>query len=64
MSALIVRLTLAFEMKEVEGTRKPNIDDMINFSDAYTGVVAQPRTFDCSFKARDEVWLKGVVGLP
>lgn len=26
MSALIVRLILAFEMKEVEGTRKPNID--------------------------------------
>jgi len=60
MSALLVRLILAFEMKEVDGTRKPNID-MIHFSDAYTGLVAQPRSFDCSFKARDERWLKTVL---
>jgi len=60
MSALIIRLVLAFEMKQVEGTRLPNTD-MLDFSDAYTGLVAQPRSYDCAFIARDKKWLESIV---
>lgn len=54
--AMLTRLLLAFDIKQVEGTRLPNTD-MIDFSDAY-GLVAFPRGYDCSFTARDEKWLK------
>lgn len=80
MSALILRLVLAFEMKEVEGTRKPGVHmyvpcamhfdvlllilNRIDFSDVHTGLVAQPKFFDCSFKARDELWLKDIIAKP
>jgi len=59
ISANLTRLLLAFEMKQVEGTRLPSIsrDD---YSDAY-GNVAFSRTYDCSFVARDEKWLKGII---
>ncbi|RDW85998.1 hypothetical protein BP5796_04323 [Coleophoma crateriformis] len=60
MSAMLIRLILAFQMKQVEGTRLPSID-MIDFSDAY-GLVALPRAYDCSFVARDETWLKTKLG--
>jgi cytochrome P450 len=61
MSAMLTRLILAFEIKQVEGTRLPNID-MIDFSDAY-GLVALPRAYDCSFVARDETWLGGKMAI-
>ncbi|RDW58438.1 hypothetical protein BP5796_12368 [Coleophoma crateriformis] len=61
MGAILTRLILAFDMKQVEGTRLPSID-MIDFSDAY-GLVAMPREYDCAFVARDEKWLKSVLGL-
>jgi phenylacetate 2-hydroxylase len=54
--AMLTRLLLAFDMKQVEGTRLPNTD-MIDFSAAY-GLVAFPRGYDCSFTARNESWLK------
>ena len=54
--AMLIRLLLAFEMKQVEGTSLPNTD-MIDFSAVY-GLVAFPREYDCSFTARDEQWLK------
>ena len=54
--AMLTRLLLAFEMRQVEGTRMPNTD-MVDFSDAY-GLVAFPRGYDCSFTARDKGWLK------
>ncbi|RDW58494.1 hypothetical protein BP5796_12424 [Coleophoma crateriformis] len=56
--AVLLRLILAFEMKQVKGTRLPSTD-MIDFSDAY-GLVAMPRSYDCSFVARDELWLNKV----
>jgi phenylacetate 2-hydroxylase len=59
MGAVLTRMILAFEMKQVEGTRLPSTD-MIDFSDAY-GLVAMPRSYDCSFVARDESWLKKVL---
>lgn len=56
MGAILTRLVLAFEMRQVEGTRLPSTD-MIDFSDAY-GLVALPRSYDCAFFARDERWLE------
>jgi phenylacetate 2-hydroxylase len=61
MGAVLTRLILAFELKQVEGTRLPSTD-MIDFSDAY-GLVALPRTYDCAYIARDEKWLKNVLEL-
>lgn len=60
--ALLIRLILAFEMKEAEGPgmKVPNIDP-IHFSDVYDQLVAHPRFYDCSFKARDEAWLESVM---
>jgi phenylacetate 2-hydroxylase len=59
MYANLTRLLLAFEMKQMEGTRLPCIakDD---YSDAY-GNVAFSRTYDCSFTARDETWLRSTI---
>jgi phenylacetate 2-hydroxylase len=59
MGAILTKLILAFEMKQVEGTRLPSTH-MIDFSDAY-GLVAMPREYDCAFVARDEKWLKSVL---
>lgn len=59
ITALLTRLILAFEMKEAEGARKPNIDP-IHFSDVVDELVAHPRFFDCSFVARDESWLRNI----
>lgn len=58
IGAILTRLVLAFEMKQVEGTRLPSTD-MIDFSDAY-GLVALPRSYDCAFIARDKKWLNSV----
>jgi hypothetical protein len=52
MGAELTRLVLAFEVKQVEGTRLPNTN-MVGFSDKY-GLVAVPRSYDCAFVARDE----------
>lgn len=57
--AMLVRMLLAFEMKQVEGTRLPSTD-MINFSDGY-GLVAHPRRYDCAYVARDAAWLRKVL---
>lgn len=57
--AMLVRMILAFEMKQVEGTRLPSTD-MIDFSDGY-GLVAHPRRYDCAYVARDPVWLRKVL---
>ncbi|RDW85991.1 hypothetical protein BP5796_04316 [Coleophoma crateriformis] len=59
MSAMLVKLILAFDMKPVAGGRLPSIARN-DFSDAY-GNVQFSRTFDCSFTARNESWLKGVI---
>lgn len=54
--AMLTRILLAFELKQVDGTRLPNTD-MLDFSEAY-GLVAFPRGYDCSFTARQEAWLQ------
>jgi cytochrome P450 len=59
MYAMLVKLILAFDMKQVSGTRLPSTARN-DFSDAY-GNVLFPRTYDCSFTARDKSWLKGVI---
>lgn len=59
MSAMLTKLLLAFDMKQVTGGRLPSIARN-DFSDAY-GNVLFPRTYDCSFTARDETWLKGII---
>lgn len=59
MSAMLVKLLLAFDMRQVEGTRVPSTS-MLDFSDSY-GLVSFARTYDCSFTARDETWLKGII---
>lgn len=59
MSALLVRLILAFDMKEVT-LKKPNID-MLKFSDIHNQLVAQPQLYDAAFKARDESWLRTTI---
>ncbi|KAF2494124.1 cytochrome P450 [Lophium mytilinum] len=57
--ALVMRLLLAFEIKEIDGpgVRRPNIDP-IHFSDVYNQLVAHPRFFDSCFVARDPAWLE------
>ncbi|KAF2091592.1 cytochrome P450 [Saccharata proteae CBS 121410] len=57
--AVLVRLLLAFEIKESSdpAARKPVIDP-IHFSDVYGEIVAHPKFFDCCFAARDEAWLQ------
>jgi phenylacetate 2-hydroxylase len=62
MNALLVRLILAFEMKEPEGegARKPHISWQ-DWSDVYDSLVTIPRTFDCTFIARDEQWLEQIL---
>ncbi|KAK5111252.1 hypothetical protein LTR62_005280 [Meristemomyces frigidus] len=57
-SAMLVRLILAFEMRESEEAhaRKPNLD-MVDFSDVRDSLVAMPRYFDCHYIARDPQWL-------
>ncbi len=61
-SALILRLILAFEMKEATGcnSRKPNID-ILGFSDVHDSLVARPRKFDCHYAARDTEWLERIM---
>lgn len=59
MSAMLVKLILAFNMKQAEGTRLPSTG-MLDFSDS-CGLVSLPRTYDCTFTARDETWLKGTI---
>ncbi|RDW82785.1 hypothetical protein BP6252_03897 [Coleophoma cylindrospora] len=57
--SMLVRMILAFEMREAEGSgvRKPNID-MLDFSDVHNSLVALPRKFDCCYTARDPKWLE------
>jgi hypothetical protein len=38
------------------GAKQTNID-ISDFSDVKNQLVALPKSFDCCFKARDEVWL-------
>jgi phenylacetate 2-hydroxylase len=59
MYAMLVKLLLAFDMRQVAGKRLP-ATARNDFSDAY-GTVQFSRTFDCSFTARDEAWLKDVI---
>jgi len=61
-SALILRLILAFEMKEATGpsSRKPNID-ILGFSDVHNSLVARPRKFDCHYIAREAEWLERIM---
>ncbi|KIW83754.1 hypothetical protein Z517_03000 [Fonsecaea pedrosoi CBS 271.37] len=54
--AMLVRLILAFRLKEVPGTRLPSIG-RLDFSDVM-GLIAVPRAYDCAFTARDDAWLK------
>lgn len=59
ITALLTRLILAFEMKQTDGIKRPNIDP-IGFSDVLDQLVAHPRFFDCHFMARDEAWLQKI----
>ncbi|OQU96578.1 hypothetical protein CLAIMM_02642 [Cladophialophora immunda] len=54
--AMLLRLILAFRLKQVPGTRLPSIG-RVDFSDAM-GLIAVPRAYDCAFTARDDAWLK------
>ncbi|KAL2415612.1 Phenylacetate 2-hydroxylase [Exophiala dermatitidis] len=59
LSALLIRLTLAFEMRQsttLEGGRLPVLD-AVRFSDVHDQLVAAPRHFNCRFIARDAAWL-------
>jgi phenylacetate 2-hydroxylase len=60
MYAMLVRLILAFELKEAvgPGTRSLNLDKR-DFSDMY-GLVTVPRPFDCVMRTRDPTWLMGL----
>ena len=57
----LTRLILAFETKQVEGTRMPNTG-MIDFLDAY-GLVALPRAYDSTLGARHGLASEGAVGI-
>ncbi|KIW15466.1 hypothetical protein PV08_05512 [Exophiala spinifera] len=52
----LLRLILAFRLKQVQGTRLPSLG-RLDFSDVM-GLIAVPRVFDCAFTARDAAWLK------
>lgn len=57
-SALVLRLVLAFNVKEGgREARRANLD-MVDFSDANKSLVAMPRRFDCCFVPRDAAWVE------
>ncbi|OAP58964.1 hypothetical protein AYL99_06261 [Fonsecaea erecta] len=61
MSAFLVRLTLAFEMRladpKVDKNARFPVIDGVRFSDVLDELVAAPRMYDCRFIPRDPAWL-------
>jgi phenylacetate 2-hydroxylase len=62
ISALLIRILLAFEIEQVSGSdlRQPNIDP-ICFSNIHDQLVASPQLYDCRLVARDLKWLEEVI---
>ncbi|KAI1624204.1 cytochrome P450 [Exophiala viscosa] len=62
-NALLVRLLLAFEMRQAQdGTApKPSLD-WKDWSDMHDSLVTIPRSFGCYFVARDPRWLNSILG--
>ncbi|RDW75297.1 cytochrome P450-2 [Coleophoma cylindrospora] len=57
MSALLIRLILAFQMTETQiSKRKPSVD-ILRFSDVHSSLLCVPKEYDCHFVARDQNWL-------
>lgn len=61
-NALLVRLLLAFELKQANSpsVRNPSLD-WRDWSDMHDSLVTCPRQFACHFVARDEEWLESVL---
>lgn len=66
MSAFMIRLTLAFELRQADpqksgsgkGAARFPVLDGIHFSDVHDELVASPRHYDCRFVPRDPAWLQ------